>query len=419
MNELTDLRIQKMSEIINEYIQCINSIRDTFVGNYFLLNKAESRAKSSLTNFINRHGISDINNIPPMQMKELKSLIKRVKRSELSAIIFPQSMLVSLVSQYDSLIGQLIRFIYAVNPNLLNESNSSISYKDLFTYNDLNAIKDKIIQDKTESILRKSHKEQLNDIQTLSGIKNLKGVSFWKEFIEITQRRNLFVHCKGLVSEQYIKECQKEGITLLPSQGDNLNVDNTYFNRAYFIFYIMGVLLSQVVTRHLLGKEKVLGEIDTLLNHIIYETLEEEKYDLSIELSKFALADSTKHSCRLDEVYFVLNYAQAYKWQGNQDECNQILSKFDFSAMTSDILVAKYALEDNIDMVVEHMKKAGCNSKIMTREAYVSWVIFKEIREQEKFRETYKTIFGEDFTQELLTSAENEVVQEFESIAQG
>lgn len=419
MNELTDLRIQKMSEIINEYIQCINSIRDTFVGNYFLLNKAESRAKSSLTNFINRHGISDINNIPPMQMKELKSLIKRVKRSELSAIIFPQSMLVSLVSQYDSLIGQLIRFIYAVNPNLLNESNSSISYKDLFTYNDLNAIKDKIIQDKTESILRKSHKEQLNDIQTLSGIKNLKGVSFWKEFIEITQRRNLFVHCKGLVSEQYIKECQKEGITLLPSQGDNLNVDNTYFNRAYFIFYIMGVLLSQVVTRHLLGKEKVLGEIDTLLNHIIYETLEEEKYDLSIELSKFALADSTKHSCRLDEVYFVLNYAQAYKWQGNQDECNQILSKFDFSAMTSDILVAKYALEDNIDMVVEHMKKAGSNSKIMTREAYVSWVIFKEIREQEKFRETYKTIFGEDFTQELLTSAENEVVQEFESIAQG
>lgn len=419
MNELTDLRIQKMSEIINEYIQCINSIRDTFVGNYFLLNKAESRAKSSLTNFINRHGISDINNIPPMQMKELKSLIKRVKRSELSAIIFPQSMLVSLVSQYDSLIGQLIRFIYAVNPNLLNESNSSISYKDLFTYKDLNAIKDKIIQDKTESILRKSHKEQLNDIQTLSGIKNLKGVSFWKEFIEITQRRNLFVHCKGLVSEQYIKECQKEGITLLPSQGDNLNVDNTYFNRAYFIFYIMGVLLSQVVTRHLLGKEKVLGEIDTLLNHIIYETLEEEKYDLSIELSKFALADSTKHSCRLDEVYFVLNYAQAYKWQGNQDECNQILSKFDFSAMTSDILVAKYALEDNIDMVVEHMKKAGSNSKIMTREAYVSWVIFKEIREQEKFRETYKTIFGEDFTQELLTSAENEVVQEFESIAQG
>lgn len=419
MNELTDLRIRKMSEIINEYIQCINSIRDTFVGNYFLLNKAESRAKSSLTNFINRHGISDINNITPMQMKELKSLIKRVKRSELSAIIFPQSMLVSLVSQYDSLIGQLIRFIYAVNPNLLNESNSSISYKDLFTYNDLNAIKDKIIQDKTESILRKSHKEQLNDIQTLSGIKNLKGVSFWKEFIEITQRRNLFVHCKGLVSEQYIKECQKEGITLLPSQGDNLNVDNTYFNRAYFIFYIMGVLLSQVVTRHLLGKEKVLGEIDTLLNHIIYETLEEEKYDLSIELSKFALADSTKHSCRLDEVYFVLNYAQAYKWQGNQDECNQILSKFDFSAMTSDILVAKYALEDNIDMVVEHMKKAGSNSKIMTREAYVSWVIFKEIREQEKFRETYKTIFGEDFTQELLTSAENEVVQEFESIAQG
>ena len=106
--------------------------------------------------------------------------------------------------------------------------------------------------------------------------------------------------------------------------------------------------------------------------------------------------------------------AQAYKWKGDQSKCNKVLSDFDFSAMTSDILVAKYALEDDINSVVEHMKKAGNNSKVMTKDAYVSWVIFKSIREMDEFKDAYKEIFGEELITELLTPEENKVVKEFE-----
>lgn len=417
MDSLTDTRIQKMSDLIEDYLNCLNSIKETFTSNFNLLKRVEIIAKKSLKSFISKNNINieDIDSISPLQAKELKTIIKRIERTELAAVIFPQSMLVSLVSQYDYLIGQLIQFVYSVNPNLLNDSNSQISYKELFAYNDISAIKGKIIQDKVETILRKSHDDQLTDLQNLSGIKNLKGVSFWKEFIEITQRRNLLVHCKGCVSEQYVNECAKVGVAPLPRQGENLSVDESYFDRAYCIFYTMGVLLSQVIIRHLLKKENVIGEIDTVLNNIIYETLEEERYDLSVTLSEFALADSTKHACRLDEVYFILNYAQAYKWQGNQEKCNQILSAFDFSAMTSDILVAKYALENNIEGVIEHMRKAGSNSKVMTKDAYVSWVIFKEMREKTEFKEAYREIFEEELQVDSLTPAENKVVKEFES----
>ena len=417
MDRLTDTRIQKMSDLIEDYLNCLNSIKETFTSNFNLLKRVEIIAKKSLKSFISKNDINieNIDSISPLQAKELKTIIKRIERTELAAVIFPQSMLVSLVSQYDYLIGQLIQFVYSVNPNLLNDSNSQISYKELFAYNDISAIKGKIIQDKVETILRKSHDDQLTDLQNLSGIKNLKGVSFWKEFIEITQRRNLLVHCKGCVSEQYVNECAKVGVAPLPRQGENLSVDESYFDRAYCIFYTMGVLLSQVIIRHLLKKENVIGEIDTILNNIIYETLEEERYDLSVTLSEFALTDSTKHACRLDEVYFILNYAQAYKWQGNQEKCNQILSAFDFSAMTSDILVAKYALENNIEGVIEHMRKAGSNSKVMTKDAYVSWVIFKEMREKTEFKEAYREIFEEELQVDSLTPAENKVVKEFES----
>jgi hypothetical protein len=412
MENITDIRVKKIFDIVLDYTNCLNSIKETFDSNYSILKDADITTKDKLTNFISRYKINT-ESITPQQSKELKPVIKKVRRAEQSAIIFPQSMLVSLVSQYDYLVGQLVQFIYSVNPNAINESGSQISYKELFAYSNLDAVREQFIQDKVETILRKSHEEQIEDLQKLSGVKNLKGVPFWKEFIEITQRRNLLVHCKGCVSEQYIQKCKDVGINQLPCKGDNLTVDENYFNKAYYIFYVMGVLLSQVVTRHLLRKENVLGEIDTILTHIIYESLEEEKYDLAIALSEFALEKSTKHSCRLDEVYFVLNYAQAYKWLGKQERCKEILSNFDFSAMTSDILVAKYALEDNIDKVVEHMKKTGNDSNIMTKTAYVSWVIFKSMREKQEFQETYKHIFGEDITLDLLTPEENKVVEEF------
>lgn len=411
MENLTDTRVKKIFDIVSDYTNCLNSIKETFDSNHSILKNADITTKDTLTDFISKFKINT-ECITPQQSKELKPIIKKVRRAEQSAIIFPQSMLVSLVSQYDYLVGQLVQFIYGVNPNAINASGSQISYKDLFAYSNLDAVKEQFIQDKVETILRKSHEEQIDELQNLSGVKDLKGVSFWAEFVEITQRRNLLVHCKGCVSEQYIQKCKDVGIKSLPCKGNNLTVDEDYFNRAYFIFYVMGVLLSQVITRHLLEKDKVLAEIDTILNHIIYESLEEEKYDLAIELSEFALAKSTKHSCRLDEVYFVLNYAQAYKWLGDQKGCEEILSKFDFSAMTSDILVAKYALEDNIEKVVEHMKKTGNDSKIMTKAAYVSWVIFKSMREKQEFQEAYKSIFGEDLTLDLLTPEENKVVEE-------
>lgn len=411
MKDIKDIHIKTISKIIEDYLACLNSIKDTFDSTFDLLKKNDINARQVLVDFLNKCNSKNSNlDVSLVQAKTLKLIVRKFERAELAAKIFPQSMLVSLVSQYDYLIGQIVQFIYQINPNLLNDSNSQISYKDLFKYTDLDTIKNKIIQDKIETILRNSHEEQIDDLQKLSGVKNLKSVSFWKEFVEITQRRNLFVHCKGRVSDQYIQKCNDVGIISVPDKGTELDVDDNYFSNAYFVFYIMGVLLSQVITRHLLKKEKVISEIDSLLNNIIYETLEEEQYDIAIELSKFALADTTKHDCVLDTVYFVLNYAQAYKWKGNHEECNKILSEFDFSAMKADILVAKYALEENVDKVIEYMHKIGSTSDIMTKESYLSWVIFKEMREKKEFQDAYKSIFGEELNLNLLTSKENEVI---------
>ena len=48
----------------------------------------------------------------------------------------------------------------------------------------------------------------------------------FKDFIEISERRNLFVHTGGIVSEQYIEVCKKYGCIIENKVGDNLDVDH-------------------------------------------------------------------------------------------------------------------------------------------------------------------------------------------------
>lgn len=210
----------------------------------------------------------------------------------------------------------------------------------------------------------------------------------------MTQRRNLFVHCNGIVSEQYIKECEEEKCSTISNLGDVLAVDQAYFLKAYFVFYCMGVMLSQVISRKLLG-DSLAGELDSVLNNIIYESIVDEDYDIAIELSKFAVSKNmTSHRSRLDSMYFILNHAQAYKWSGNQEKCLQTLKDFDFTAVKDDILIAKYALEDNEEKVIELMKSIGRKSDIMNEEAYATWEIYKKIRDLESFKNCFESVFG-------------------------
>ena len=100
-------------------------------------------------------------------------------------------------------------------------------------------------------------------------------------------------------------------------------------------------------------------------------------------------------------MYLVLNRAQAYKWNGDEKKCQEMLAEEDFSACSSELKCPKYALEDNLDKVCEMMRSCGKNSEILKPEQYLTWPIFKGVRDKDKFRDTFKSIFGEDFDPEV------------------
>ena len=66
-------------------------------------------------------------------------------------------------------------------------------------------------------------------------------------------------------------------------------------------------------------------------------------------------------------------------------------------------MIPKFTLEDNYEKVYQLMISLGANSNILNKEAYRTWPIFKEIRKERKFADTFKYIFTEELLNEKTT----------------
>ena len=388
MNDITDKRVVKLDEMISSYIQGLGSLKEAFLINYDVLNSNDEKSNNDFNSFVQTH--KPMGELIPIEISEIRKVKKLIKAKVFASDalkIVPESLFVSMVSQYDYLIGNIVRFIYDVNPQLICEQSGSITYVDLFNAPDLDSVKTNLLNKRIESLLRESHEEQLKILSSLIKADTLSKFEDYPTFVEMTQRRNLLVHAKGMVSDQYVSKCKKAGCNDVDSKGTQLIVTKDYFIKAYVLFCSIGVMLSQTIARIILKKENILDQLDASLNHAIYGAIYDEEYGVAIKLSEYATKKEVKHVSQLDTVYFILNKAQAYKWNGDDEKCRKILSDYDFSAMTEEILVAKYALEDNVDAVVKAMEQIGKDGKIMSELSFADWAIFKEMRKKKKFKE--------------------------------
>ncbi|MDE6090352.1 MAG: hypothetical protein K2G41_06590 [Duncaniella sp.] len=375
-----------------------------------MLRSQRQRVSKEISEKLKKYGLTkesseDSFEVPPSEVREIMRLYNRQKRSTAAFDLIPRSYIVSLISLFDAFIGGLIRNVYLVCPEKLNNSEQKISFAELSRYGSIEEAKEAIIESKIETILRDSHQDQFDWLAKELSIKTLKQFDNWANFIEITQRRNLFVHANGIVSTQYIQICTANQVPNISEikKGQKLDVSRQYFENAYAIFYEIAVKLSQMVLRCLLLKKDktLLEEIDQVMISIIFDLILEERYQIAIELSKFALTSKFEH-VNVNRIFMVLNMAQAYKWFGNSEACVKLLNDEDSSAWNSELKMAKCVLLDDYKTAIELMKSIGSGSKTFTATAYRTWPIFKEIRKNEGFRQLFKTTFGEDLNKDTI-----------------
>lgn len=317
--------------------------------------------------------------------------------------LLPNSVLMAFVSEYDIFIGNLLKEIYSNFPDYLKSCEREFTYAEISSYSEIDAIKQVVINKEVESVIRESHKTQLIKIANKFGLDTLSKFDNYGKFIEITQRRNIIVHCDGNISEQYINECKEAGYNTEKNIGDKISCDFPYLLDTYKILCEVSIKLFQILLRKI---TKDTMWLDEYILSTSYEFLKKEQYDLSELIINFGINKPVKISQEIIKKMMQINLAQCYKYQNKTADLNKIIRQ-DWSSCSNEIKVALEVLKENDEGVYKLMKKIGTGENaIATKISYLEWPLYKNYREKEDFRSTYKEIFGEEMFFEETEFAE-------------
>lgn len=388
---------------IDLFTKHIDAIGHVLIGMVFAVQEASKMAKNKLRNFerdecnVLEDDEGRTVNIPSTHFKEWKRLARKYEHFEVSRVLLPRSLLVSLISQYDAYLGRILRTIFIRKPEILNGSEKKFSFDMLSEFASIDAAREYLLEKEVETILRSSHAEQFKWMEKAFDVPLTKGLDNWPSFMEITERRNLFVHTDGVVSSQYMSVCNLHKCTLDEStkEGERLNVPQGYFSTAHKCIYEIGVKLGHVLWRKLFPEER--EEADDNYNRLTYDLIDNGKFDLAIRLLDFGCNQFKKFSNESNQLIMTVNRAQAYKWNGQENICKNILKDIDWSAKGDQFRIANFALVDDWENAAKVMVRIGREGSVSVTD-YRDWPLFSELRKQGIFLTTYEEIFGESFS---------------------
>jgi len=348
--------------------------------------------------------------------QQFNSLTKQLSTYSLAFKTIPRSYVMALISQYDAFLGRLLRVIYLTKPEMLNASERNLTFAQLVEFGSIDDAKEYILEKEIESILRKSHAEQFQILESKFDMPLRKGLNIWPTFIEITERRNLFVHTGGIVSSQYLKVCQEHNVPIKEIKvGDELTVNPKYFENAYNAVFEIGFKLAHVLWRKFIPDE--LGAADGNLIDIGFDALYSENYELTKMIFDFAAQTLKKYSREESRRIMIVNRSLAYKWSGDDKRAREMISQEDWSATRARFRLAEAVILENYDDAYEIMREIGKNRNEVAIEDYRTWPLFKAFKKTDGFQEVFKEIFDESYNKVEQPSIElpKELVSETES----
>jgi len=347
--------------------------------------------------------------------RDFRKAIREIERHNNSSPIktLEKSLFINLFADFDKYVGDLISILYHKQSGLYKNINGEIKLSDALEYESMDKLREAMLDKEIETLRRGSYIEQFKNLESKFSIKTLTDFDEWSKFIEMSQRRNLFTHCDGIVSKQYLESCEtakfkfKEKLFI----GDQLEIGDEYFFKSCQLITEVAVMLGQTLWRKTIPKE--LEEADEHLSNTIFYFLNMEQWSKAIRLSKFALS-LRKISTDMRERIFTINYAIALKATNKENELQKILAQKDWTATNYEFKLAYAILTDNYKDAHDLMKKIGKESEIINEMAYHDYPLFKDFRDSPEFLSGYEIIYEYKYCEKLSELAEekkNELVQ--------
>src|SRR5574343_12794 len=378
---------RELNDNLHKLLNHLDSIKDTLPMTILLLEPHNKKANSKFEEFIDKNAekIENENETKSIAVKYedariFEQLSKNSEISRLAMKIIPESLFVSLISQYDSYLNKLLKILFKTRPEYINNSERELSFSQLIQFDSIETAREYVIEKEVETILRKSHSEHFDYLESK---------------LAMPLRRNLFVHCDGIVSNQYLKVCKENKCDIKNIKlNERLNVDIVYFRKAYDCLYELSTKLTHTIWRKLIKND--IENADKSLNEICYSLLTSGQFDLADILLDFA-CKQTKHFNDSSKNIFIVNRSLSNYLNEKEENAKQIISSKDWSASSDDFKLANLIITEKYDEVFELMKKIG-STGVVDKENYKTWPLFYKLRKETKFKETFKEIFNEDYT---------------------
>lgn len=303
----------------------------------------------------------------------------------------PKISIIGIISSYDAILSDLLRVIFKKKPEIIFTSDREVKFSDLIGLGSLEAIRDSIISNEIEGVIRNSHHDQFSWMEKKFGMKLREGLEVWPNFIELCERRNLLTHTGGVVSEQYIKNCDQHGKKTSHKLGDKLEVDIEYLTSAIDIVSEVGYKLIHTMWRKFLPDDRELA--DSVLNETGMNLIAVREYKLAQDLLRFGVGQR-QHSTDLIKRMMIVNLANASKLDGQKDQCEAALSSQDWSATSYQFQICVAAVRNDFEEVKRLLKLGGGAIEI-TPSDFRDWPVFKDARNDPEIQIVFKEVFGE------------------------
>ena len=132
---------QQIDNNLQQFIKHIDAIRDSLPMTLLLLVPYSKKANDDFKDFLktNVNEIEDDNGEKKLVVKVedsriLATLENNASTSALAHKIIPESLFVSLISQYDAFLNRLLRTIYEIKPEILNSSERNLTFSQLVEF---------------------------------------------------------------------------------------------------------------------------------------------------------------------------------------------------------------------------------------------------------------------------------------------
>jgi hypothetical protein len=395
-----DLEEHPLGIAVNTFIRDIDSLSTTLPLAMLIIREANRRSTKALRDYeeencrVEADGSKRTVFLTPDTQHQFSKLLRRYERGARASSLVPRSFVVSLVSQFDALVGALIRELLLLQPSKLQASQRTLTFSDLVQFGSLEAARDHILEKEVESVLRQSHSEQFEWLERQFSITLRPDEATWHRFIELTERRNLFVHTSGQVSGQYLSVCKKHGVPVDKgiTRGTELRANGAYLRDAHRCIAELGIKLAHSLWRKVAPQDRKAA--DTNLIAVTFDLISDEQYDLAARLLDYATETIPKFASESNRRTLIINRAQAYKWKGDQKRALAILEKEDWSASADRFRLCAAALRDDFAESIAMMRRIGTSGELRKSE-YRDWPVFRKLREEASFQQAFTEVFGE------------------------